>query len=41
MIFLSEISAGHRPSREVIGRGAGTILHGLPDHLDLERTGVV
>ena len=32
MIFLSETIATHSPSCEVIGRGASTILHGLPDH---------
>ena len=33
MIFLSERIAPHFPSSDVIGRGAGTLLHGLSDHL--------
>jgi hypothetical protein len=32
MIFLSETISGHLTSSDVIGRGAGAILHSLPDH---------
>ena len=32
MIFLSERIAAHLQSSDIIGRGAGTLLHGLSDH---------
>jgi hypothetical protein len=32
MISLSETTARDLASSDVIGRGAGTLLHGLPDH---------
>ena len=32
MVFLSESIARQLASSEVIGRGAGTLFHSLPDH---------